>query len=280
MSGKQFRAVTRPKVLGAMNLHAASSKKQLDFFVSLSSLVATTGMPGQTNYCAANNFLDEFARFRHTLGLPATTIQLGMITEVGVVSQNDVARVSLERNGFYPIPESEFLQLIASAFQTQEYQSDWASDRSAQSLIVTGLEPKRLRELMESKKVDTAWHHEPRFNRLMQSVEDLATSESGTSSTDKSISAKSLLEEKNPEAFLKGVQTVVTARVARLLFISPEEIDPLKGFSDYGLDSMIAAEFRIWLAKEWGYDISFLDLISAGSNVRKVAEGIMKKKGL
>ena len=57
--------VLAPKVQGTLALHEALADRPLDFLVLFSSIVAAVGGgPGQVDYCAANAFLDAFAR-RH-----------------------------------------------------------------------------------------------------------------------------------------------------------------------------------------------------------------------
>ena len=54
--------VMRPKVQGTLVLHQIFGATTLDFWVLFSSLSAVLGGLGQVDYCAANCFLDAFAR--------------------------------------------------------------------------------------------------------------------------------------------------------------------------------------------------------------------------
>jgi polyketide synthase 5 len=72
-----------PKVNGAWNLHQATVTAPLDWFCLFSSAVGLVGSPGQGAYAAANSWLDAFARWRRTHGLPATTIGWALWAEVG-----------------------------------------------------------------------------------------------------------------------------------------------------------------------------------------------------
>ncbi|RAL00155.1 polyketide synthase [Aspergillus ibericus CBS 121593] len=88
MSYTQWLAPLGSKVRGAWNLHNACSEKQLDFFVLFSSVVGTSGNPGQSSYGAANTFVDSFVTYRRTQGLPASRVTLGAVEEVGNFSRN------------------------------------------------------------------------------------------------------------------------------------------------------------------------------------------------
>jgi len=66
----EFAAVLAPKVTGASHLDEASRDVALDFFVMFSSMVGVLGNLGQSDYAAANGFMDRFAVYRN--GLVAT----------------------------------------------------------------------------------------------------------------------------------------------------------------------------------------------------------------
>lgn len=85
MSLDEFNAAVRPKVLGTLNLHRALKDQPLDFFLMTSSIVGVIGTVMQSNYAAGSSFLDHMARHRENLGLPGTSIALGMITGAGFV---------------------------------------------------------------------------------------------------------------------------------------------------------------------------------------------------
>ncbi|OBK19150.1 sulfolipid-1 biosynthesis phthioceranic/hydroxyphthioceranic acid synthase, partial [Mycobacterium asiaticum] len=77
----------KPKVHGAWNLHQALQKVEaeqpLDWFCSFSSAAALAGSPGQGAYAAANSWLDAFALWRRSQGLPASSIAWGAWGEIG-----------------------------------------------------------------------------------------------------------------------------------------------------------------------------------------------------
>lgn len=85
---KKFERVIAPKITGGWNLHQLTKDLELDFFVLFSSVASLIGSPGQSNYGVANAGLDAIARYRHSLGLPALSINWGAWGESGMaVSQ-------------------------------------------------------------------------------------------------------------------------------------------------------------------------------------------------
>ena len=77
--------VLAPKVRGTLALDEAVADVPLDFMVLCSSVNALTGGAGQIDYCAANAFLDAFARHRNAIGGAHTvSINWGTWAEVGM----------------------------------------------------------------------------------------------------------------------------------------------------------------------------------------------------
>lgn len=84
---ERFEEVFAPKVGGAWNLHLQTRSDPLDFFVLFSSNSALVGLGGQSNYAAANAFLDALAHHRRALGLTALSINWGPWAKVGLAVQ-------------------------------------------------------------------------------------------------------------------------------------------------------------------------------------------------
>ncbi len=66
-----FRRVLAPKVRGTWIVNHVTQHEPLDFFVTFSSVVAITGNIGQSDYAAANSFLDAFMHYRARNDYPA-----------------------------------------------------------------------------------------------------------------------------------------------------------------------------------------------------------------
>ncbi|MEU8180104.1 SDR family oxidoreductase [Micromonospora sp. NPDC049047] len=83
-------AVLAPKVNGTLNLYRQLGD-EVDFFVVYSSLTAATGTFGQVDYCAANNFLDAFARWAAQRDRPVYSIGWTQWTESGMSADSEAA---------------------------------------------------------------------------------------------------------------------------------------------------------------------------------------------
>jgi NAD(P)-dependent dehydrogenase (short-subunit alcohol dehydrogenase family)/acyl carrier protein len=82
----RFAKVMAPKINGAWNLYRHSQDRQLDFFILFSSIASGLGSPGQSNYAAANAFLDAMSHDLRRRGCPATTINWGPWDEIGMAA--------------------------------------------------------------------------------------------------------------------------------------------------------------------------------------------------
>nr|ASV46953.1 hypothetical protein [uncultured bacterium] len=82
--------VLRPKVLGTLVLDAVTRPHAPDFVALCSSLTASWGGSGQADYCAANNFLDAFARRAWAEGRHVVAIEWDGWREVGMLVNTEV----------------------------------------------------------------------------------------------------------------------------------------------------------------------------------------------
>ncbi|NEA27157.1 acyltransferase domain-containing protein, partial [Actinomadura bangladeshensis] len=120
LTGERVDAVLRPKVDAAWHLHDLTRDTDLDAFVLFSSAVGVLGAPGQSNYAAANTWLDALAGHRRARGLPAVSLSWGLWDErggmTGHLSGEQVGR--LRRTGIAPLPAARALALFDAALRS------------------------------------------------------------------------------------------------------------------------------------------------------------------
>ena len=78
-------------IYGSKNLNEAILFQPLEFFILPSSLHSFIGDPGQGNYAVDCAYQVALARYRNKLGLPATVIDLGIVSDVGYVVEKKKA---------------------------------------------------------------------------------------------------------------------------------------------------------------------------------------------
>lgn len=74
---EKYQRVLGSKIEGTLLLDHHTRSLNLDFFISFSSAAVILGSPGQSNYAAANAFMDALMQQRRSLGLPGLTINWG-----------------------------------------------------------------------------------------------------------------------------------------------------------------------------------------------------------
>ena len=79
--------VWTPKVAGALRLNAATADKEMDWWVGFSSMATMLGLPGQLAYTTGNAWLDALMTWRRASGRPATAINWGQWSAVGMSSK-------------------------------------------------------------------------------------------------------------------------------------------------------------------------------------------------
>jgi hypothetical protein len=271
-----------PKVRGALNLHHALEKRddQLEFFLLLSSMTGSLGTATEANYCSANAFLDAFAGHRRSMGLKATAVGLGIISEVGYLHEHPEIEKLLLRKGIQPINEQELLQICDIAL----------SEKGKESHFLTGLETEGMMNLR--RQGFEALSHvldDPRAdiigNALYEEYESVMTHDVqqkiATKESLLELSVQSYLkpngtlcERPNDGALLKAIQSIVATKFCDLLLLSPEQLSVHTPLGTFGMDSMLASESRHFFFHTFAVDVPFLMLLAAATTVESLSETI------
>jgi NAD(P)-dependent dehydrogenase (short-subunit alcohol dehydrogenase family)/acyl carrier protein len=232
-----FAQVMRPKALGAWNLHQSTKNLDLDFFVLFSSIASSFGSPGQTNYAAANGYLDGLASYRRSLGLPAATINWGPWAESGMASQLNEARQSLMRaRGLDPLTAERGLELFEAVLRSKRTQ-----------IVAANVEWRKFLDQI------------PRESRpkLFEAFE--TGQESSASQDEKARQIQSLLASlaaMPPKQRRFAVEDRLTQEMRRVLGLSKSDpVDVTRGFNSLGLDSLMAVELRSRLQDAFGISL-------------------------
>jgi acyl carrier protein len=164
----RFQRVIAPKVLGAWNLHTQSRELPLDFFVLFSSLTSSFGSPGQSNYAAANAFLDALAQNRRQIGLPALSVNWPPWADVGMAALRDGKLRRWAGQGLLALQPDQGLDLLETLLEKSPAQvcvapADWPRfleqfPPELSTTLFAGFDhrPARLEYLAFQKRLQTA----------------------------------------------------------------------------------------------------------------------------
>lgn len=100
LTDDEIQSVLSAKMDSALILHQLTQNISLEHFVLYSSSSSLLGGQGQSNYVAANGFLDGLAHLRRRLGKPAIAINWGPFHSVGMGAH---LTQTLKHQGFLPL---------------------------------------------------------------------------------------------------------------------------------------------------------------------------------
>jgi len=297
MSNKAWHTGIEPKWRGSWNLHNAleGHDEALDFFIMTSSISGSCGTATESNYCSANGFLDSFAHWRRSQGKPAVSVGLGMISEVGYLHENPEIEAMLLRKGIQPLNEEEFLQVVDYGIAGPGGDAEFASGKPLDNKlahILTGLESYGVRKLMaQGFEVNNGVMDESRTSILAASLlaeqDEKTEKEDGNGSSleaaaewvkDVPASAVHLFKsEISAPTMLDAILRLVKKRFSNLILMQLDAVDERAPLPSFGVDSMLAAEFRTWFFNTFKVDVPFLDIISPQKCLYSLAEFIEEK---
>ncbi|KUL86372.1 hypothetical protein ZTR_08618 [Talaromyces verruculosus] len=297
MTNKAWHTGIQPKWKGSWNLHNAleGHDQALDFFLLTSSISGSCGTATESNYCSANGFLDAFAKWRRSQGKPAVSVGLGMISEVGYLHENPEIEAMLLRKGIQPLNEEEFLQVLDYGISGPGGDAEFSSGKSMGSElahILTGLESYGVRKLMaQGFEVNNGVMDESRTSILAASLlaeKDEKAEEQGGNSGSLEAAAEWFKElpastahiftsEASAPTMLDATLRLTKKRFSNLILMQLDAVDERAPLPSFGVDSMLAAEFRTWFFNTFKVDIPFLDIVSPQKCLYNLAEFVTEK---
>ncbi|MCG8922452.1 type I polyketide synthase [Lentzea sp. CC55] len=229
--------VFAPKVRAAGHLHELTRHLPLRWFVLFSSAAGVLGNAGQANYAAANSFLDALATRRRGDGLAAHSIAWGLWAGGMGGRLGEEGEERLRRGGFPPITSSEGMAMFDTAVATAHpvllaLKVDRATARAnasdaSMSPLLRGLlgGPGRVRAKAATARQD---------DELLRTLAGLPPAR-----------ANELLLD-----LVRRETALVLGRTGA------DSVEPARGFSDLGFDSLTSVEFRNRLSTVTGLRLS------------------------
>ncbi|KAK3989943.1 putative polyketide synthase [Cladorrhinum sp. PSN332] len=272
-----WQAAIKPKVDGAWNLHNCLADMPLDFFVMTSSVLTISNQPGESNYGAANGFLESFAEYRRGLGLPASTIVVTALSEVGFVEENPAAMRKILSGGYTILAERELLDFLDYAIRHQlperaetpaTCRDDANAPWSSRGYVAMGIHSE---VPFSDPSCRALWRRDPRLGSLhnIQSEANKGAQGATEISPATDLISRARLDpnilQSRDSARTFGVE--IGRRVRAMMVVADQDSDIDVGLTlkQMGVDSLIAVELRQWWKLSFGIDMTTLEIMGGGN---------------
>ena len=252
MTHQQWQTTVRPKVRGTYNLHNATLGTPLDFFVCFSSASAVVGAMAQANYSAANTYLDALMSYRRGLGLKGTTMNCGMIVGVGAVAEDIALERIMKRIGYDAVNEEELLYQVEEAVVAQR----------DHLLPTPGIDEHQTITGINLTRKDLYWASKPLLRNLYANLDILG--DGAKASAGKPLMG-TLRDAADSDERVSILTTAFIEKVSAVLGVATDIVQPGNPLSAYGLDSIVAIEFRKWFMKAISVDVQIFDVLGSKS---------------
>ena len=220
LNRSRMASVIGPKALGAWLLHQATREMSLDCFVLFSSVSSIFGNPAQGNYAAANAFLDSLAHHRRALGLPALTINWGVLGGEGYVARNERVAEFLAKQGISALSPGEVVMIVESLLRARERTGRRDSSR-----------------MVEMENILPRHARHPLLERIFAAVEGQETS--GATSD-----WRNRIESAAPAEKETVIAQAVREIVGSVLRVKADTLRDDQPLTDLGLDSLMGVEIE------------------------------------
>jgi acyl transferase domain-containing protein/acyl carrier protein len=236
MSREKLDKVVKPKLYGAVNLHQATIDIPLDFFIMFSSISSLIGNPGQANYVLGNSYLDAFAHYRHALGLPATTINWGVLAEAGMVARDKGVAKMLKSAGITGFSNKQAFKALRYTLEHKPvqiglFQVEW--EKWAQNNQPVA-------------KVE-------RFSDLVAHVGDAENKK-----REEIVGELIKLDKQQRKEF---VQQQLKVQLSKVLKVPVKKMEVTHSIKGLGIDSLMAYELVVAIRDSFGVEMTTVELL-------------------
>lgn len=247
---ERLSKVLQPKVQGAWNLHTLTADRQLDVFALFSSAASLLGSPGQSNYAAANAFLDALASYRRARGLQAVSINWGPWAEVGMAAR-DSREAKLAGAGMSSIGVEDGLAILGRALTAGVTQ-----------LGVIPVDPRAWKRFAPNGQA-------PYYLSALAGESDETTSAAPAAPVTSALDRAALLAVSTDE-WPAILEHQLRAQTARVLKLAVESLDVEQPLNNVGIDSLMAIELKNRIEADLGATVPMVKFLE-GPSVRDLA---------
>ncbi|KAI8179241.1 Compactin diketide synthase [Colletotrichum sp. SAR 10_75] len=198
---------------------------------------------GRAQGCIA--FLNSFARYRLSRGLPASSICLPLVEDIGYVAESLGNEDEWRRSLGLTLKEEHIHALVKSAIVAPS------------SLYDAGV---GLSLCFTAHDLAQDWQF-PWMNQNYSMA--ICNGIAGKANLAKPAQRTSGKARRGTEA--QDVMGSVAQKIADITMMDLEELDPSARLEDLGLDSLVAVELRNFIRREWAVELSLNQIVGGGS---------------
>ncbi|GAA1939524.1 type I polyketide synthase [Kitasatospora viridis] len=247
LTAEELRETFGPKVAGGWALHRALADEPLDFFTLFSSAVSVLGGLALGHhlgaYAAANAFTDALAAHRLAQGLPATVVNWGYWSEVGLAARLSASNGhDVRPRGMFPLAPDDAPRLFDTHLTAPGRHllfppADWNAYLAA--------------------------YPQDKGNPLLAELAPTATRSTPATAPVPVLPVAGPQppappQRPTPTAPLRHDPAQLTAylkeRLSGILGMRADQIDAARAMNRFGLDSLMATQLRSGLRKDFGID--------------------------
>ncbi|KEZ40819.1 putative lovastatin nonaketide synthase protein [Scedosporium apiospermum] len=262
MDVEVLQKVLGPKIDGSRNLDEVFYDEDLDFFILFSSSAYIIGNSGQSNYAAANGYLNTLARQRRRRGLAASAFDIGRVAGIGYVETAGQAVMDqLTRFGLMAISETEFRQIFAETIRAgYPVPEDTEPGHIPVANVTTGI-----RNIRDDEEIGGPWFDNPLFSHCIIEANGAKSDNTQANKRNALPVTEQLACAANKEQALEVLQECFSNKLKVMLQLSDQEINPETSLVELGVDSLVAVEVRSWFLKELQVDVPVLKVVGGAS---------------
>jgi NADPH:quinone reductase-like Zn-dependent oxidoreductase/acyl carrier protein len=262
---EQWEANLRPKVQGSWNLHCQLSSG-VDFFIMLSSIVGLAGHQGQAGYAAGNTFQDSLALYRRSRGLPAVSIDLGAMLDVGTIFERTTAANFSSSVAW--MKEVDLHNIITMCISNE------IDGYDVPAQVCTGLPSGGMLQLGQH---ETPLYFERPLFAALKSLGTTATNAASVATPVDGV-AEFVYQLTNVDSLDDAesyTAAILRAHLAEAIQRAVDDIDLSQPPYSYGIDSLMAVKLRAWIGEKMKADVTLFDILNAKS-IQDLASKVAK----
>ena len=229
------------------------------------------GQPTSSNYAGGCTYQDALASYRVANGQKALSLDIGWMSNIGLIaSSSQYQRQRQAANDMNQVYDTDLLSFMTLACDP--------SRPLGESQVLLG--PRTPVEAFAERQTIPAHLDRPLWAGFSFVVGSGTASDASATEAAPDQAAGALFRQaKDAEERLQVVLRALTAKLARTMSISPDDVVTSKPLSSYGVDSLMAVELRNWFGKEFSATVPVFNIMG-GTPITKIANVIVTKSSV